>query len=166
MGTHIPLKNSVHCCEFWCFHFTLKMEAAWYSETFVPYHNTTWRHDPEDDLNLYRIPTHFTLKMVEIRTSETFVSCHNTNDVTTHNTTTWSSIQAPLTSPWRWRRHGPPKRLYPTITLHGVITQKTWTWNIVHWLLSANNMHMIRQPKPSSLHYIIYDHSCYFMRYN
>jgi len=27
--------------------FTLKMEAAWISETFVSYH-TTWCHNPED----------------------------------------------------------------------------------------------------------------------
>jgi hypothetical protein len=37
-------------------HFTLKMEAVWSSETFVPY-ITTRRHNPEDhDLNrLYRL---------------------------------------------------------------------------------------------------------------
>jgi hypothetical protein len=33
-----------------------------------------------------------------------------------------------FTSPWRWRQQGPPKRWYPTTSLHGVITQKTATW--------------------------------------
>jgi len=32
-------------------------------------------------------------------------------------------------SAWRWRQHGPLKRWYPTI-LHGVTTQKIWTWFI------------------------------------
>jgi hypothetical protein len=29
---------------------------------------------------------------------------------------------------WRWRQHGPPNCLYPTITLHGVTIQKTLAW--------------------------------------
>jgi len=32
------------------------------------------------------------------------------------------------TSLWIWRHHGPPKRRYPTTTLHSVTTQKTSTW--------------------------------------
>jgi len=28
-------------------HFTLKLEAAWSSETSVSYHMATWPHDPE-----------------------------------------------------------------------------------------------------------------------
>jgi hypothetical protein len=34
-------------------------------------------------------------------------------------------LQVPATSPRRWRQNGPLKRWYPTITLHGVRTQKT-----------------------------------------
>jgi hypothetical protein len=40
--------------EFIANNFTLKLEAALSSETVVPYHNTTWRHNLEDlDLNLH-----------------------------------------------------------------------------------------------------------------
>jgi hypothetical protein len=34
-------------------HFTLKMEAAKSLEMLVYYHNITWHHNPEDDLNLH-----------------------------------------------------------------------------------------------------------------
>jgi len=33
-----------------------------------------------------------------------------------------------LVTPRRWRQQGPPKRWYPTTTLHGITTQKTMTW--------------------------------------
>jgi len=29
-----------------------------------------------------------------------------------------------VTTPWRWRQHGPPKRWYPTTAQHGVTTQR------------------------------------------
>jgi hypothetical protein len=40
-------------------------------------------------------------------------------------------FQAPITSHWRRRQHGPLTRWYPTTTLHGVTTQKTTTWNFI-----------------------------------
>jgi hypothetical protein len=40
-------------CESYSHKSTLKMEAVRTSETLVPYHNSIWRHGPEDlDLNL------------------------------------------------------------------------------------------------------------------
>jgi hypothetical protein len=118
------------------------MEAAWISERLVSYYITTrrhyppwrWRQDgplkrwyptktlhgitiyPEDGgcMNLRNVgilPQHYTalqvtLKMAVAWTSETAVSYRN---ITRHYK--W---------PWRWRWHGPPKRRYPTATLHGV----------------------------------------------
>jgi len=31
--------------------------------------------------------------------------------------------------PWRSRQNGPPKRCYPTTTLHSAASQKIETWN-------------------------------------
>jgi hypothetical protein len=33
-------------------------------------------------------------------------------------------------SPWRWKQHGPPKRWYPIISLHGYTSQKTATFTV------------------------------------
>jgi len=33
-----------------------------------------------------------------------------------------------MSSPCRWRQHGPLKHWYPTTTLYGVTTPKTSTW--------------------------------------
>jgi hypothetical protein len=68
-------------------------------------------------LNLYPSPTHFTLKMKAAWASETFYLTSSLHGVITQETATWISIQARITSPWKWRQDGPPKRWYPTTML-------------------------------------------------
>jgi len=72
------------------------------------------------------VPNHFTLKMEAAKSSETLVSyrittrCHKPED--------YELNLYLITSPWRWRQYGPPKRWYPATSLHGIVTQKTTTW--------------------------------------
>jgi hypothetical protein len=73
-----------------------------------------------------------TQKMDAAWTSETLVSYHNPEDGGSMDL--WNVGILPqlytASQPRRWRQHGPPKRWYPTTTLHGVTTQKmdaAWT---------------------------------------
>jgi hypothetical protein len=45
-------------------------------------------------------------------------------------------------SPWRWRQHRSPKRWYPTITLHGVTTERTSIW--ILWVPSWSSEWIFR----------------------
>jgi hypothetical protein len=40
---------------------------------------------------------------------------------------------------WRWRQQEPPKHCYPTMTLHGVTAQNTWTWIFTLKMEAARN---------------------------
>jgi len=52
----------------------------------------------------------------------------------------WKSMLFPA-SPWMCRYHGPLRRWYPTITLHGVKTEKTIPWKITAMKEAAVNMY-------------------------
>jgi hypothetical protein len=92
----------------------MKKEAEWPSETLVSYHITTqWNNMkkeaewPSETLVSYRNTTRcHNLKMEAIGSSETLVSYTTPHRVRTRT----------------WRHEGPPKRRYPTTSLHSVLT--------------------------------------------
>jgi len=48
---------------------------------------------------------------------------------------TWHDMECHNPEDWRWRQHGPLKCWYSTMTLRGVMTQKTSTWNFSsYWI--------------------------------
>jgi hypothetical protein len=68
-----------------------------------------------------------------------------------------------VTSPWRWRQHGPPKVEYPTATLHGVITQNAATSNT---LKSINKDDVCRWTKsPVFVPLLIFNKERHFSRF-
>jgi hypothetical protein len=54
-------------------------------------------------------------------------------------------------SPWRGRQHWPPKRWYPTTTLHGVTTQNS-TWIILKVEAAWNSKTVVPQHKITQTH--------------
>jgi hypothetical protein len=57
----------------------------------------------------------------------------------------YHSVRKITITPWRRKRQGPPKRFYPTTSLHGVRTHNTMTWafvavktSVLAWLHHCN----------------------------
>jgi len=77
--SHSDLFSVLHICPFPSpTHFNLKMEAARTSEMLVPYHITTWHHNPEDhNLKLHR---HESLKSPYRRCIHQFMAALGNNE--------------------------------------------------------------------------------------
>jgi hypothetical protein len=89
----------------------LKMDTVGTSETLLSYHNITQCHDPEE----LDFPPE----------DGCSIDLWNFGILLRHYMA--SQPRKPRFASWRWRRHGPPKRWYPTTTFHAVTTQKIST---------------------------------------